>query len=147
MIHLTPKQAFRAGYREGIKMALHDGSPFTCSSTQIHNQISENNLFRLKVWCEFGRHQTNGIWSIYGARLGLLDVLTKSHIYKNIRDYEWFENFWIHDIKKNNPEIEALKAAKVLERTFHFQINEYNEQQSMRLVNRVPSPIRQGLMI
>ncbi len=96
-IHGTPYQAFRAGFREGVKMSLDRGlkvdfdhnNPF--SFTQ---QLHESNLERLKIWCSVGADVPNGLWAIFGARLGIYEFYFNNLALESIRDYDWFDNYW-----------------------------------------------------
>lgn len=122
-IHATPYQAFRAGFREGIKMSLDRGLK---TSFDINNPASfpqtlpAGNLERLKIWCSVGADVTNGLWAIFGARLGLYEFYFNNLSLENIRDYDWFDLYWQETFaKKENlpqesfllPEIEKLGTA------------------------------------
>lgn len=92
----TPFQAFRAGFREGIKMALAGGLKITDSpiKSALHQKIHVSNIERLKIWCSIGSDAQNGLWAIYGARKGLSYLYLENQDHSLIRDYQWFENFW-----------------------------------------------------
>lgn len=66
----SPYQAFRSGFREGVKMTLHEGRRI--SITQLLS-MEYTRLFkfnRLQTWCCIGDDVENGIWAMYGACLG-----------------------------------------------------------------------------
>lgn len=96
-IHSTPFQAFRAGFREGVKMSLDRGYKILfdqknpASFTQL---IPAANLERLKIWCSVGADVPNGLWSIFGARLGLYEFYFNNLPLETIRDYDWFDQYW-----------------------------------------------------
>ena len=69
----SPAQAFRAGYREGVKMALDRGM-LPDLSKPLGNQIHSKNYQRLLVWTMVGDDVENGIYACLGARYGLLQV-------------------------------------------------------------------------
>ena len=143
-INITPFQAFRAGYREGVKMTLNKGIPlkeFEC----LENAIYPSNLFRLKTWCEIGRDVSNGIWAIYGARLGLLEILEDISLLDKIRDYDWFMNKW-KSIEKSSPENEAREVADKISRHFNFLIDELDVNESIEFKKTIKNPHREGLM-
>ena len=60
----TPHQAWRAGFREGVKMALDRGVK---SPGRISRTLEES---RLWIWLMVGADVKNGMWAIYGAREG-----------------------------------------------------------------------------
>lgn len=84
-------QAFRAGFREGVKMVLDRGVPMT--STAWTNTICRPNYRRILSWMSIGDDVANGIYAIYGSRLGLLHTLTKQSDIGLIADYTRFNDF------------------------------------------------------
>ena len=68
----TPQQAWRAGFREGVKMALDRGLRV---SKEEFAKLHWKNLHRLYVWLTVGRDAENGLWAIYGAREGLYKTM------------------------------------------------------------------------
>ena len=65
----TPQQAWRAGFREGCKMALDRGMRV---SVEDFNKNHWKNLHRLYIWLMVGADVEYGRWAIYGARDCLL---------------------------------------------------------------------------
>lgn len=94
----TPFQAFRAGFREGVKMCLDQGLPLTADD--FKKKVYFANMQRLVGWCSVGADVENGLWSIYGARLGAKNTLLLKHDHTAIRDYDWFNQFWL-DVSQN----------------------------------------------
>lgn len=92
----TPFQAFRSGFREGVKMSLHEGERLSYSS--LKNNIWHENLNRLIVWCSIGADVEYGDWSIYGARLGAVKSLIENWDHTLINNYDWFETYWKEEI-------------------------------------------------
>lgn len=98
-IHHTPYQAFRSGFREGIKMSLVKGEKLKYSNESqllqlFTTKIPKSNLERLTIWCSIGQDVENGLWAIYGARRALVEVYINHMPLENIRDYDWFNNYW-----------------------------------------------------
>jgi hypothetical protein len=93
----TPYQAYRAGFREGVKLALHDGRPMDWR--QIADRNNFKNHRRLLVWMSVGADVDNGLWAMYGARLGCyLTNLRKDWDYRLVADFEWHNAYWQEDI-------------------------------------------------
>lgn len=115
----TPLQAFRSGFREGVKMALDGGRKITDSPLKnaLEKRIHASNIERLKIWCSVGSDVQNGLWAILGARKGLSSLYIDNLDHALIRDYKWFETFWNGQIvptvseKTIVREIETLGAA------------------------------------
>lgn len=94
----SPFQAFRAGFREGIKMTLDRGSKL--APNMLKGSIHPKNLRRLMIWMNVGADTTNGKWCIYGARLGLKLGIIDGEDIDTISDYDWFRELWDQKISK-----------------------------------------------
>ena len=87
----TPQQAWRAGFREGVKMCLIEGNK-PSPKDLINNHWK--NLERLYVWSTVGADVENGIWAIYGAREGMYKTMCTDWDYVNVRDFKYLNNLW-----------------------------------------------------
>ena len=87
-------QAWRAGFREGVKMGLVDGDVIDAS--EMKKRVHNKNYKRLLTWMSVGDECDNGIWAIYGARLGchMTNITRKDWDWKNVRDFAWLTNFF-----------------------------------------------------
>ena len=85
----TPQQAWRAGFREGVKMSLIEGI-----KPQDVKSVHAKNLERLYVWCTVGTDIENGKWAIFGAREGLYKTMCTDWSYVNVRDFEYLNSLW-----------------------------------------------------
>tara|TARA_A100001035_G_C27758626_1_gene490082 strand:- start:679 stop:1596 length:918 start_codon:yes stop_codon:yes gene_type:complete len=87
----TPQQAWRAGFREGVKMALDRGvKPSVDDFLKGHWK----NLHRLWIWLMVGSDVDNGLWAIYGAREGLVKTMLTDWDFVNVRDFKYLNNLW-----------------------------------------------------
>jgi hypothetical protein len=84
----TPFQAWRAGFREGVKMVLDRGAK--PSIEDFKERVAGRNLNNLTIWHNVGADVENGMWAIYGARLGTYKTLLTDWDYKEVM---WFDNF------------------------------------------------------
>jgi len=93
----SPLQAWRAGFREGVKMGLEGGD--VVDPTQL-KKIHRENYKRLMVWMTVGEDIQNGLWAIYGARLGahMTNIQRETWDWKNVRDFDWLSNFFRDDL-------------------------------------------------
>jgi hypothetical protein len=87
----TPQQAWRAGFREGVKMALDRGVK---TSKEDFLNGHWKNLHRLWIWLMAGSDVKNGDWAILGAREGLVMTMLSDWDYVNVRDFEYLNNLW-----------------------------------------------------
>ena len=93
-VHQTasPFQAFRAGFREGVKLSLDQGA--RVKPQEFRDKIWYGNFNRLNVWCNIGTDVENGWWAIYGARLGCEKTVLSNWDTNLISDYDWFKEFF-----------------------------------------------------
>jgi len=87
----TPQQAWRAGFREGVKMALDQG--LRVSVEDFHKNHWKN-LHRLYIWLMVGADVENGDWAVYGAREGLYKTMCTDWDFINVRDFKWLNEYW-----------------------------------------------------
>ena len=92
----TPQQAWRAGFREGVKMALDQGVKPTSVEKFLNGHWK--NLHRLWIWLMVGADVENGMWAIYGAREGLWRTMCTDWDYVNVRDFEYLNDFYNTEI-------------------------------------------------
>lgn len=102
MNNSSPKQAWRAGFREGVKMALNQG--VKPESKEEFLKLHWKNLHRLYIWLTVGSDAENGQWAIYGARKGLFLTMCTDWDYINVRDFEYLNDYWKETIETVNEE-------------------------------------------
>ena len=88
VIDRTPLQAFRAGFREGIKLCLNDG--------EIKYKLTEldwRNYDRLWNWMHIGMDVFNGVYAILGARCAV-HWLNRENIFniERINDFDFLKD-------------------------------------------------------
>jgi len=88
----SPFQAWRAGFREGVKMTLLDG--VRVPPDEIRGRVWWHNLHRLRMWSTVGLHEENGIYAVYGARLGTWLANCTNWNYVDVRDFEILKDIW-----------------------------------------------------
>ena len=101
-------QAWRAGFREGVKMVLESGNKIDELS-----MLNIGNLNRLRIWMTVGLDVENGIWAILGARQACHLVQFTDWDYTNVRDFDYLNDYFDKHIKDMN-EVVALQQCKVL---------------------------------
>ena len=87
----TPHQAWRAGFREGVKLALDRGVKI---SKEQFKAGHVKNLNMLYIWMMIGSDITNGYWAILGAREGLYNTMLSDWDYTNVRDFGHLDELW-----------------------------------------------------
>ena len=87
-------QAYRAGFREGVKLALEGG--VTVDPRRLKERVHDRNYKRLLVWASVGADVNNGLWAMYGTRLGcyMSNIARQDFDFVLVRDFEWHDTFW-----------------------------------------------------
>lgn len=88
----SPFQAWRAGFREGVKMTLLDG--VKVPPQEISQRIWWHNIHRLRMWSTVGAHEENGLYAVYGARLGTWLANCTQWNYIEVRDFDILGGIW-----------------------------------------------------
>ena len=87
----TPGQAWRAGFREGVKLATDRG-------VRISKDELKNNHWRclhwLYIWSMVGKDVENGDWAILGTRAGLYMTMCTDWDYVQVRDFKYLNDLW-----------------------------------------------------
>jgi hypothetical protein len=97
-------QAWRAGFREGVKMSLHTGS-----KVKNINEIWRQNYDRLLVWCNVGADVKNGIWSMLGAREGCYLTNCTDWDYSNVRDFGYLTDLFNKNYTSSEVDLDIFK--------------------------------------
>jgi hypothetical protein len=105
-------QAWRAGFREGVKMCLNKGARPTLQ--EFAQRVHQRNLDHLTIWHNVGRDVDNGIWAIAGSRMGTyMTMITPQWDYRTVQDFAELQTLW-DTVKDSNPEILAGRVAEDL---------------------------------
>jgi len=107
----TPFQAWRAGFREGVKMCLDRGKRL--GPTEFRTIQKHANIDNLEVWHSVGTDVENGKWAIIGARMGTyMTMLQPDWDYTDVRDFDSlaavFEKFNAQDSQQQAHELEYI---------------------------------------
>jgi len=126
MNNSTPQQAWRAGFREGVKMALDRGVK---PSLEVFHKNHWKNMHRLYIWLMVGADVQNGLWAIYGARQGLVKTMLTDWDYINVRDFEYLNKFWEEEVlgtilTDNDLEIGIYELGKEIKKELNLPIAE-----------------------
>jgi len=124
----TPFQAWRSGFREGVKMCLDQGKKPTVVG--FKEKVHHRNLDHLTVWHNVGRDVEHGIWAILGARMGTyMLMLNPTWDYREVQDFDALKSIY-NTIDGHNPEIIAGKIAEDLSTQLDLPITMMHEAES-----------------
>ena len=88
----SPFQAWRAGFREGVKMCLDKGRKPTAK--EFEEAVHKRNYDNLCIWQSVGSDVANGNWAIYGARLGTYMTMLTEWDYTEVQDFDKLAVIW-----------------------------------------------------
>lgn len=88
----SQQQAWRAGFREGVKMCLDRGARITCQEFQ--NRIVQRNSDNLTIWCNVGRDVEYGVWALVGARMGAAMTMLTDWDHQQVQSFDYLEQLW-----------------------------------------------------
>jgi hypothetical protein len=114
----SPFQAWRAGFREGVKMTLLDG--VRIPADEIKERIWWHNLHRLKIWSTVGAHEENGLYAVYGARLGQWMTNCIDWNYVDVRDFEILKNIYTENVNHDTLEDDIRHLGEQIKRGMGF---------------------------
>lgn len=126
-INYTPRQAWRAGFREGVKMCTRNGV-VPASRASFLSHVWPKNLRNLSIWHAIGRDVENGFWAILGARTGTHYLMMREWDHTEVRDFDCLNKLW--EIHKNDDEQVCKTIAEELNQGLGTGIVEFDSEQS-----------------
>jgi hypothetical protein len=123
----SAKHAWRAGFREGVKMCLNKGA--RPSIVEFKDQVHKRNLDNLTVWHNVGIDTEHGLWSIAGARMGTYQTMLTSWDFRNVQSFDALDVLW-NDIKDQDPWMLIDSFDDVLKNQLELPMNLLDEEQS-----------------
>ena len=123
----TPFQAWRAGFREGVKMVLNRGAKPNID--EFKETVASRNLNNLTIWHNIGADVENGMWAIYGARLGTYMTMLTNWDHTNV---QWFDNYTVlwEEHEHRDPETEATTLGSALNDKLGLPMCIHDKEQS-----------------
>jgi hypothetical protein len=120
-------QAWRAGFREGVKMCLNRGAK--PSVTEFQSRVHAKNLDNLTIWHNIGADVDNGHWAIAGARQGTYMTMLTEWDYRQVQDFDALAELWL-TVKTSEPRILAGRLAEDLHTQLGLPIMTIEGEQS-----------------
>lgn len=120
-------QAWRAGFREGVKMCLDRGTKPTLE--EFEKRVHSRNYDHLCIWQSVGRDVENGHWAISGARLGTWLTMLRDWDYRLVQDFDELQKLWdqYHDKIMDTG---TWQVTRDLTHKLGLPITDLNEEQS-----------------
>jgi hypothetical protein len=133
IINQTPQQAFRAGFRDGMKLLASGQNDF--------EKMDWRNRERLYNWMHIGADMKNGLWAIYGARLGAF-LLLRGYDIKVLNDFSQLDEiFDIYSrIATGNLQLECDKLGKTFDSKYVHDV--FHSDESIEIKKNYIPPKR-----
>ena len=139
----SPFQAWRAGFREGVKMTLLDG--VRVPPQEIKERIWWHNIHRLRMWSTVGAHEENGLYAIYGARLGTWMTNCTNWDYVDVRDFEILKTIYKENVLHGSLENDIKDLGVKLKTHLGLDYPYLDEAQSKYTIELYDETINLGL--
>jgi hypothetical protein len=119
--------AWRAGFREGVKMCLNKGARPTLQ--EFKQRVHQRNLDHLTIWHNVGRDVEHGIWAIAGARMGTYMTMLTEWDHQQVQDFSALAELW-KTVESSDPEIFAGRVAEDLVAQLDLPVNRLGGHES-----------------
>jgi hypothetical protein len=106
----SPFQAWRAGFREGVKMCLQRGRKPNID--EFKNQVLRN-LDNLTIWHNVGADVENGEWAMAGARQGTYMTMLTNWDHTLVQDFDALTQLWV-TVQNDQPRLLSNRLAPEL---------------------------------
>lgn len=120
-------QAWRAGFREGVKMCLNKG--VKPSLSEFKQRVHHRNLDNLTIWHNVGRDVEHGIWAMAGSRMGTYMTMLTEWDYRLVQNFDALAELW-KTVHTSDPELIAGRVAEDLLAQLDLPMNRLGEQES-----------------
>jgi hypothetical protein len=104
-------QAWRAGFREGVKMCLDRGRKPT--TAEFSDRVHRRNLDHLTIWHNVGTDVDYGEWAIAGARQGTYMTMLTNWDHTQVQDFDALAELW-KTVKDGQPRLISNRLAEEL---------------------------------
>jgi len=123
----SAKHAWRAGFREGVKMCLDAGTK--PSVEQFKHRVHSRNFDHLTIWHNVGLDVEYGDWAIAGARMGTQWTMLSGWNHKQVQWFDTLEDIW-NRMKDQDPADIIERYADQLATQLDLPMNLYTADQS-----------------
>jgi len=115
-------QAWRAGFREGVKMCLDKGAK--PSLADFKSSVHKRNMDNLSIWHNIGIDAENGIYAILGSRMGTHMTMLSDWDYKKVQDFGGLEEMYNMAVVGADPHQQIQLVGEKLRANLDLQILE-----------------------
>jgi hypothetical protein len=120
--------AWRAGFREGVKMCLNKGAKPTV--TDFKDRVHHRNLDHLTIWHNIGADVEHGMWALAGSRMGTYMTMLTNWDHKTVQSFDALEELW-KTVEESEPRLLANRVAEDLHTQLDLPMSMLEAEQSI----------------
>lgn len=125
----SARQAWRAGFREGVKLCLDQGRRPTLE--EFDSAVWKGNRDNLVVWCNLGRDVEWGEYAILGARQGAyMTMFDDAWDYAEVRDFKQLNIIYQETVKESEIDKMSRHYASTIKQRLGLEVEEFDADQS-----------------
>jgi hypothetical protein len=119
--------AWRAGFREGVKMCLNRGAK--PSLEEFKDRVHQRNLDHLTIWHNIGADVDHGYWSMAGARQGTYMTMLTNWDHTLVQNFDARAELWT-TVESSDPRLLAGRVAEDLDQQLDLPMAMLEAEQS-----------------
>ena len=119
--------AWRAGFREGVKMCLNRGAK--PSLAEFKDRVHQRNLDHLTIWHNIGADVDHGYWSMAGARQGTYMTMLTNWDHTQVQNFDALAELWT-TVESSDPRLLAGRVAEDLDQQLDLPMAALEAEQS-----------------
>lgn len=137
--------AWRAGFREGVKLCLDRGR--RPSLAEFQQRVHQRNLDHLTIWHNIGSDVEHGRWAMAGARQGTYMTMLTQWDYREVQDFDALAKLW-RTVESSDPRVLAGQVGIELHAQLGLPVSQFEAEQSAFFKQHYRSNWRnQGIMV
>jgi hypothetical protein len=119
--------AWRAGFREGVKMCLNKG--VKPSLEEFKTSVHRRNLDNLTIWHNIGTDVEHGEWAIAGSRQGTYMTMLTNWDYRLVQNFDALSELW-KTVRDSEPRILSNRLGVDLGTQLDLPVSVFEAEQS-----------------
>lgn len=119
--------AWRAGFREGVKMCLDRGRKPTVE--EFRDRVHQRNLDNLTIWHNVGTDVDYGEWAIAGARQGTYMTMLTGWNHRDVQSFDALSELW-KTVEASQPRLLSNRLAEDLHQQLDLPMSILEAEQS-----------------
>jgi hypothetical protein len=119
--------AWRAGFREGVKMCLDRGT--RPSLEDFKQRVQQRNLDHLTIWHNIGSDTEYGEWAIAGARQGTYMTMLTNWDHRHVQNFDALSDLWL-TVQDSEPRMLSNRLGVELGTQLDLPVSIFESEQS-----------------